>query len=524
MKRLTRRNFIRIGAAASASAALGGSARALGARPRRGRVVIVGAGLAGLATAYELLKLGTRTEIVILEAQDRVGGRVLTVRSHMNQGAVPFADGQYLEAGAHRIPETHDRTLAYASEVGLGGKVIEFSKALGRGEKGASLYLINGERFLFDEAAGWPATLGMTEAERTTPFFPQDIEYEYRWVTGPKPPKGTNHLGNPAIPFCQPANWPYGDGDRAALDEWNAYTVAEFLGSRGASPGWQRLYAAENGTEVLSTTALAWLIQSALDWDWGTTYYIDGGLDQLPRALADSVAGRGVALQLNSQVRRIEQTPMGATVTYRDPIGTIRTMSADRVVCTLPFPVMRDKVDLTAAGLPSDKLHWIRTLQMMPVTRISLQVTKRFWKDEGVEGLKIAGTDTAIERIWHSSNLQPGDSGIMQAYLQHENALNASPPSDKLTWMRDEVGQRLFPQVTGGWNGLGMAKLWHEDEWAGGGWVSPKADQFLAGFHLWGRPEGRIHFAGDTTSLLAGWMQGGIESGQRAACEVAAVL
>jgi monoamine oxidase len=113
----------------------------------------------------------------------------------------------------------------------------------------------------------------------------------------------------------------------------------------------------------------------------------------------------------------------------------------------------------------------------------------------------------------------------MQAYLQHQNALNAPGPPDAIpTWMRDQVAQRLFPQVTNAWNGLAMAKRWHDDEWERGGWVSPKANQFPQGFHVWGRQEGRIHFAGDSTSLLAGWMQGGIESGQRVACEVAAAL
>ena len=294
----------------------------------------------------------------------------------------------------------------------------------------------------------------------------------------------------------------------------------------GAAPrrGRRRLYAAENGTEIFSTTALAWVIQSALDWDWGTTYYLDGGLDQIPRGLATSVAGRGANLQLNSPVHRIEQTATGATVTYRDrrhdphARGRSRRPHAD-----VHRPAREDRP--RSAALPADKRHWINTLQMMPVTRISLQVNSRFWKNEGTEGLKIAGTDTAIERIWHSTNLQPGQSGIMQAYLQHQNALNAPGPTGALpTWMRDQVAQRLFPQVTSAWNGLGMAKRWHDDEWERGGWVSPKANQFLQGFNVWGRQEGRIHFAGDSTSHLAGWMQGGIESGQRAACEVAAAI
>jgi monoamine oxidase len=519
---LTRRSFVR-GAAGLAGAAVAGGGVARSAPARKKRVVILGAGLAGLAVAHELQKMDSRAEIVILEAQNRVGGRILTVRSHMDQGMTPFADGQYLEAGAHRVPETHDRTLSYARELGLGPKIIEFSKALGRGEKGATMYLLKGERFLFDGAA-WPSSLDFTPEERVTPFFPQDIQYEYRWVTGPRPPKGTNHLGNPAIAFCGTADWPYGDGIKATLNEWNTYTLEKFLATRGASPDWRRLYVAENGSEVLSTTALAWLIQSALDFDWGTTYYLNGGLDQIPNALAAKVSDYGASLRRNSPVVALEQDATAAVVTYRDPSNTLRTITADRAVITAPFSVLRKKVNLTRAGLAADKRFWIDTLEMMPVTRLSLQVNDRFWNDHGVEGLKIAGTDQPYERIWHSTNLQPGESGIMQAYTQHQNALFAGAQSNKLDWLRDQVADELFPEVATAWNGLGMEKVWHHDPWADGGWVSPKANQFLQGFHVWGRPEGRIHFAGDSTSLLAGWMQGGIESGQRAACEVSAAL
>lgn len=112
----------------------------------------------------------------------------------------------------------------------------------------------------------------------------------------------------------------------------------------------------------------------------------------------------------------------------------------------------------------------------------------------------------------------------MQAYTQHQNALLAASQPNGMAWLRDRVAESLFPEAATACNGLGMEKAWHQDEWAGGGWVSPKRNQFLQGFHVWGRPEGRIHFAGCSTSLLAGWMQGAIEAGQRAACEVSAAL
>jgi monoamine oxidase len=84
-----------------------------GLPPREGvpkRVVIVGAGMAGLVAAWELARAGH--DPVVLEARTRVGGRVHTLRE-------PFTDGLYAEAGAMRIPRTHDLTLAYCERFGL---------------------------------------------------------------------------------------------------------------------------------------------------------------------------------------------------------------------------------------------------------------------------------------------------------------------------------------------------------------------------------------------------------------------
>jgi monoamine oxidase len=74
------------------------------------KVLVVGAGLAGLVAAYELTQAGH--DVTVLEAQLRPGGRVQTVRE-------PFSDGLYTEAGAARIPDNHDLTLHYAKHFGL---------------------------------------------------------------------------------------------------------------------------------------------------------------------------------------------------------------------------------------------------------------------------------------------------------------------------------------------------------------------------------------------------------------------
>ena len=108
MKRYTRREFLGHLTFATVAAASGITRVARGVAPKR--VIIVGAGLAGLCAAYELDASGH--EVTALEAQTRPGGRVQTLRD-------PFDDGLFAEAGASRIPTSHDLTLGYARIFGL---------------------------------------------------------------------------------------------------------------------------------------------------------------------------------------------------------------------------------------------------------------------------------------------------------------------------------------------------------------------------------------------------------------------
>src|SRR5262245_3974806 len=108
--------------------------------PRTGgrrRVVILGAGLAGLVAAYELKQLGD--DVVVLEAQNRVGGRVLTCRD--------FAPGLHAEFGAMRIPRSHDITLAYCTHFGLPMRPFPMGNPKG-------LVHVGGVRMTMEEAQG----------------------------------------------------------------------------------------------------------------------------------------------------------------------------------------------------------------------------------------------------------------------------------------------------------------------------------------------------------------------------------
>src|SRR6476646_7193035 len=105
---ITRRDFIKTGALAVGASLIRVPLVSAAVAPKK--IIIIGAGMAGLSAGYELIQLGH--DVTILEARGRPGGRVHTLRE-------PFDDGLYAEAGAARIPENHNLTLKYVKQFNL---------------------------------------------------------------------------------------------------------------------------------------------------------------------------------------------------------------------------------------------------------------------------------------------------------------------------------------------------------------------------------------------------------------------
>lgn len=442
------------------------------------KVVVLGGGLAGLSAAYELQKEGF--EVVVLEGRDRVGGRVWTVREG-------FEDGQYAEIGAIRIGSTHQHVLAYADELGL--ELDEFPD-------GQPLYFVDGVRFMYEEGAPWPIQ-GLNPDEVNTSLGDLKNRYIY------------DHIEM----FGDPSEGEFPDG---IVEQYDGVVWTDYLKMRGASDAFLKLYTSDQGSEVFTIGTLAWMMAEAIDYDWVNTYHIRGGNDGLPKALAEAVGADNI--RLGHKVVKLAMSEGQVEVTAMSADGE-EVLTADYVVCTLPFPLLT-KVTLEPQ-FPADKMDAIQNAYLMNAGRGYIQTKTRFWKDEGIGGRQIVQTNGPVERFWDISEVQDvsSEKGMIGSYTMAQNADAycglTQAEREEYTLTHTEA---FFPQIREQRVAF-FHYCWREDEWALGAWTDTLPGRWST-FAIGRRVEGRVHFAGEHTSAWAGWMEGGVESGKRAAREI----
>jgi monoamine oxidase len=488
VSKFTRRDFLKTAGAAGAALAVPGAmggamfgateqssaGAAAQARGPRKKVIVVGAGLAGLVAARELLKNGH--EVTVLEAQLRPGGRVLTLRSEIS-------DDLYAEAGAARILSTHDLTIRYARELNL--KLVPFYPSSGQ-----FVFQVAGQNVAgpLGGPAHWPVTL--TAEERRLGRGGMWKRYVFDVA---------KELGNPAEPGWSPAKFA----------EYDKVTILQFLRQRGASAGAIRVMLL--GSDLDGASALRILSDIAVNGNVTGEFKIDGGNDRLPRALAAPLSSR---IRYGAALQSVEQDKRGVRARFLQ--GNLQhTVEGDRLICTIPFPVLR-RVEFTPQ-LPDEKFYAIQNVYYLSATRVFFQERRRYFAAGGMNGFALA--DWPVE-VWQPSFDQPGERGLQSGYLTGETArrVAALPEDRRIRSVLNEM-ETLFPGARENFEG-GFSKAWDDDFWAKGAaqWFRP--GQMMDYWAHMATPAGRIHFGGEHTSPWPGWMQGAIHSGLRTAREV----
>lgn len=494
---LTRRAFLRHAALTAPAAALlpGWAAAAQAPEPTPAkpgappaRVIVVGAGLAGLAAAWELVQLGH--DVTVLEAQRRPGGRIRTLRE-------PFSDGLYAEVGAIGYADSFRHFARYVEAFGLPSSTPRRSPAPLK-----QVVHLGGQRIEIQpgQPPQWPAGLVPAEGLGVGALFEK-----YFVSVG-------QEMGDPTDPA-----WRL---DRFA--DFDQMTLTELLKSRGASEGALRLLSANTffGYGWPEVSALHRLVSDvALFQAPGGTplRFLDGGMDSLPNAFAKALRER---IWYGAPVAAIRQEPAGVSVVVRQggPQGEARTLAADYLVCTAPLPALR-RIEVTP-GLSPAKARIVEGLAYAPVTRIFLQTRRRYWAERGFAGS--SGTELPIQLVSEQPFVRAEDQtrGLLECHMKGPEAerVDALDEDAQIAFAIEHL-EKLHPGI-GAFVEGGLSFRWQDDPWTGGGYAWWKPTQLTGWMPELAKPEGRIHFAGEHTSALARTLEGALESGNRAAREI----
>ena len=467
---VSRRQFLRLSVVAAAPAGVW-QTPSPGADP----TVVIGAGLAGLRAADVLRRAGR--SVVVLEARERPGGRVLTVRSS-------FDDGLHAEAGAIRISGAHRSVLQLARALKL--MIVPFESSVG-----TSIVSIGGVVERSPAALGHRMASELKQDERgLTPL--QLLE---RYV-GPI----SSDLSAPAATRASYAKWI--DYDRVSWPDW--------LRSRGASGAAVKLMTL--GAEADDVSALYVLRQFALSRASTQLFKIQGGMDLLPRAMASAL---GSIVRYNSPVVRVSRTAARLRVDYETGTQT-NSVNASRVIFAVPLTTLRQIEMQPRLSAPKERA--INDAAYANGIRILLQCRSRFWAAAGLNGS--ARTDRGAE-LWDCTYDQRTSArGILGATAG--NAIGremSSKSAAEAVAVGVSAAADAFPDVRREFE-KGVVHQWGRERWSRGSLVAFRPGQMTAMMPAITEPEDRLHFAGEHTSSWMGWMEGALESGERAAREV----
>lgn len=466
-------------------------------------VIVLGAGITGLVTAYELEQRGF--SVTVLEARDRVGGRAWTVRDgdriemigEATQTA-KFSDGIYFNAGPARLPSFHQNILGYARKFKVPLEVeVNSSRSAyivaNDGSKFRMRTAINDMRGHIGELLEKAVNQGSLDAALT----PEDKAK--------------------LIPFLKF----YGD-----LDEKYAFNGTVRSGF-GTAPGagissFETAGKAQSLKSLLANEQLPMTLFEDQLYMQATMFQPVGGMDQICVGIERNLKRRAMR---GVEVKRIRHDERGVEIAVLDrPSGAVRTLRADYCVCTIPFPVLA-KIDSDFAKPVSDA---IASVVFDSSNKVAFEAP-RFWEREQIYGgLSFVGGETSL--IWYPSTGLHSDRGmILGCYSSGDVAARFAkrPIAEQIAIARAAIDKTHPGHGADCVNAL--AVNWTKVPYSLGPWPNwnpgvPRRGESATdtpAFRLLNQPEGRVLFASAALSQTPGWQEGGIQSAHAAVAALA---
>lgn len=483
----SRRDFLRAAGVGAAAAALAMNARPANAQTAP-RIVVVGAGLAGLTAALRLKQAGYTAQIY--EASDRVGGRCWTLRGAFN-------DGQMIEKGGELIDQSHTAIRSLAQELGL--NLDNLLRAEVNGTE--PLYYFDGEPYTYVQAtndlkACWQKIHSDVSAASYPTLY--DSYTQRGWEL-----------------------------DHMSIIDWINETVPGGVNSK-LGQLLDVAYNIEYGGEsdVQSALNLLYLLAYSGQGNlriFGPSnekYHVVGGNDQIPQRMAAQLTGQ---INLGKELVAVKKNSNGTYALTFKSGNKSSTVTADRVVMAIPFTILRSSVNLSQAGFKPLKMTAINEQGMGTNSKMHVQFTDRHWVGLGGNGDTFS--DTGYQNTWEVSRAQAGGSGILVNYTGGNvgASFGSGTPASRAQQFLGQL-EPVLPGISAKWNGKATIDYWTGHRWTKGSYSYWKVGQYTKFSGVEREIEGGVvHFCGEHTSVdFQGYLNGAVETGERAAAEILA--
>ena len=442
------------------------------------KVVIIGAGIAGLNCAYQLKKAGFTA--AVYEGSTRTGGRIFTGKDITAPGLTAELGGEFIDSG-------HDDMIKLAQEFGLN---LLDSESPDESTYIKDSYFIGGRFY--------------TEQEVIDAFAPYAAQI-------------SDDISS------LPATFTYDSYD-STIAKFDLLSIHQYLDSIGMTgfirTGIEVAYLTEYGMEADSQSSINFLYLFSPDTSTGfdifgasdERYKVEGGNQLITTNLLQKLDGQ---VNLGQQLIKIKENTVGYSLYFKNTNGTTITVNADFIVSAIPFSTLRD-VELDVQ-LPDWKVNAIKELGYGSNAKLILGFTKRTWRDYNYNGSVF--TDMDLQNGWDNGIGQHAPGGGYTVYLGGNQGMNLGAGTSELQAPKFIAEmEKMWPGVAKAFNGNVKRMHWPTYQFTKGSYACYKTGQYksIRGAEI--KPIGNFYFAGEHCSLeFQGFMNGGAETGRVAA-------